>query len=193
MKTAFLGMALVLARVQDGAEQILPLKVGSVWEYKGKKSGKPANEKWEITKTEKKGGNDCFLLRMTGGDQSYGLYVRITQEGVRIEDAGLKQISDEERYLLKFPLDPGAKASIFFSAPDPAVVEEKTEEINVPAGKFTCVVLKDASAIPGLGKMTHRQWIARGTGFVKSETVWVRENNVTSTDTMELEKYSPGK
>ena len=169
MKTATLGVLLVLAGAQE--PEVMPLKVGATWDYTGMKGGKPARETWEISKTEKKGDVECFVLKMIRkggqpGDEGYTLFVRSTKEGIRIEDAVLKNISDEERFLIKLPLTAGAKSSLFLSAPAEAVVGPKTEEIAVPAGKFTCSVLSHVKEYPGT-QMKSRAWIAKGVGFFK--------------------------
>lgn len=187
-----LSCAVLLAGLQD--VDVLPLKPGARWEYKGVwGANRAATEVWGVEEGGKKGGHDCRVLRMkkASGD-GYVLWVRKSPEGIRIEDAELKNISDEERYLVKFPLKKGAKASVFLSAPAEAEVVAEAEEVKVPAGTFRCVVLTHTTAYPGT-TMLSREWLAPGTGFVKFEIVWKKDDGSSSTDTMELQKFTPGR
>jgi hypothetical protein len=198
-------LALVLGMPQEKEtdwSRYFPLANGNEWEYGVRKHGKENSERWKILGAEKRKGADCFRLQIEspvpsgpGGAlqmEKRDLYLSSTKKGIEIIEAPTKHISEEERYFLRFPLEKGAKGSIYWSAPQEAEVEEKTEEITVPAGKFTCVVLKHRTSFPGT-TASSRMWIAPDVGFVKTETVWKPEKGEASTDSRVLKKFTAGK
>lgn len=198
-------LALVLGSPQEKEEdwaRYFPLASGNDWEYGVRKYGKENSERWKILGAEKRKGVECFRLQFVsavpsgpGGAmqmEKRDLYLSSTKKGIEIMEAPNKHISEEERYFLRFPLEKGAKSSIYWSAPQEAEVEEKTEKITVPAGTFTCVVLKHKTSFPGM-TASSRMWFAPDVGLVKKETVWKPEKGEASTDSQELKKFAPGK
>lgn len=198
-------LAAVLPIVQEKEQEwsrYFPLAAGNEWEYSVRKSGKESLEHWKIAGVEKRKGVDCFNLQIKkpvpsgpGGKiqiENQDFHVAPTKQGVEIVEAKNKNISEEERYLLRYPLQKGTKGSIFWSAPREAEVAEKPEEVTVPAGKFTCVVLSWKTSYPGTA-VHSRLWVAPDIGIVKRETVWKPEKGETDTDTMELKKFTAGK
>lgn len=193
--------ALCVTQDSEKHQAPLPLNSGTTWVYSGKWFGRESEETWKIAGTEKRKGVDCAVLEMerpvpSGPDgevhlEKSTLYLRSTETGVEIVDALMKRISEEERYFILLPLKAGTKGSIYWSAPGEATVREKQEEIEVPAGKFTCWVLEWESSYPDT-KAASRVWISPGTGVVRRETTWTRKGAEPSTDLLELRKHTPG-
>jgi hypothetical protein len=137
-----------------GAE-CFPLKDGLKWIY---------NEgERETVWTCKKAGDDFQLDRATGG-KNYSFTLRGSAEGVRIVAEEGKAV-DPAPWLLKFPLKEGDGWETRFSGAEWKAQVGKSEEVEVPAGKFKCATVAFASKD---GKSGYTLWLAKDQGVVKA-------------------------
>ncbi len=208
LATLVVGLALPATQQEKNWEEYLPLRDGNQWLYVGKQSGADVELARKIAGKKKVKGVDCVMLEIEEahpeGGRTYSkytkkLYLKLVRGGIQILDAEPAPYKiGQEEFLLKFPLEKGQKWGNVLTRTSQInliEVEEKTQEVRVPAGTFTCKVLAFEFQYTGV-TVKHKWYLARGTGFVKIErvTVTVTETRTyTTTEMLELKEFTKGK
>jgi hypothetical protein len=140
-----------------------PLKNGQSWTY--------VTEAGDWTWTSKfvaayKDGEEFDIVREVA-DKKYGMKVRAKSEGIQIT-AEQGKANEPPQWLFKYPLKEGTTWETRFAATDWNAEVGKSEEVEVPAGKYKCVAVNYTSKD---GKSSFHLWLAADVGIVKSRNV----------------------
>ncbi len=170
-----------------GKSEYFPLAVGTSWEYKTSE-GKVVSQ---IVKHEEIGGVMCARLEATTTDnKKTSEYLRITNDGVYRVQANDQNITPPLRFL-KLPLKSGDKWQVESKVLGKTLKGEfvvSTGEVNVPAGKYSDVIICKADDFTVDGQnLSHTYYFAKGVGIVKQVIKFAGQEI-----TLELEKFTPG-
>jgi len=138
-----------------------PLKDKATWSYET-----PQGEWVWITKfvASHKDGDEYKVSREVANNE-YGMTVRGKTDGILITQESGKAV-DPGQWLLKYPMKEGTKWETKFAATEWAAEITKTEEVEVPAGKFKALLVTYASKD---GKSKFEIWYSHGVGVVRSK------------------------
>jgi hypothetical protein len=138
-----------------------PLKDKATWTY-----DTPQGEWVWTTKfvAAHKDGDEYKVSREVANNE-YGMKVRAKPEGIQIVEESGKP-TEPAQWLLKFPMKEGTKWETKFAATEWNAEVTKTEEVDVPAGKFKARLVTYASKS---GQSTFEIWYAHGVGIVRSK------------------------
>jgi len=156
---------LVLVALSQASGEYFPLKAGSRWTYEngeGREEVKTVGEKKEIS-----GKEYWSISNAVPGLASKPTLVAVRPTGVYFYG----EHNQVEVQWLPLPCKPGDKWK--FSAPAGNVDSEAVavEQVNVPAGKYTCLKVKSTIAASA-GSLEITTWYALGVGEVQSEVVF---------------------
>jgi hypothetical protein len=195
MRPALLSLVamgvLAVGAVSLGAEEKIeaspyyPLKVGTKWQYR------LGEEKVHIrvARHEKVGNEGCAVLESVQDGKV------IETETIAVRKDGLYRIATDDGPLnppmcfLKLPPRRGASWDVNFQIGDAKVSGTlllDTEEVQVPAGKFSAVVTRDRDFQINGTKLDSAVWFVSGIGPVKK---WVKVGKLEMV--LALEKFEP--
>lgn len=138
-----------------------PLKDKARWTYVT-----PQGEwVWTTTLVASHKDGDEYKVSRQAADSEYGMVVRSKAEGILITQESGKPV-EPGQWLLKYPMKEGTRWETKFAATEWSAEATKTEEIEVPAGKFEALRVAYASKD---GKSTFEIWYAHGVGIVYSK------------------------
>jgi hypothetical protein len=167
---------------------IFPAEVGYRWTYQSKSRRKNVfvrtEKEWkagpkrtvDVLSAEQRGTDGRVFVFETSAEGA-----RTTRQTLLRTSRGLYATADGEGDpLIKFPLESGERWPKGFA-------NEGMEEVEVPAGTFSCWKIHDDHPMP-LGSKSRTRWYAKGVGLVK-EFQFNEIEGGGSEDVFELEKF----
>jgi len=163
---------LLIAAFQD--KEHFPLEKGMRWTY----AVGDAETEMTIKGKAKVGEIECVKVETASGAASSTEFFSVDDKGVmlrKIESWQNETLGEREPEpaipRLKFGTKKGEswewKGAVAGQAQSAKYVNEGEEEIEVPAGKYTCLRIRTVAEAAG-GKYTIDRWFAKGVGMVKT-------------------------
>jgi hypothetical protein len=180
------------AKTEASPPNFFPLKAGTKWHYQvDLGTGQKGTMVNQIAKIETIGGKDVARLEsVVNGNVVATDFLSANNEGVFRNRFNEFEVTPPV-CLLKYPTKEGAtwETQTKFSDQQLTVTgrEGKSEEVQVPAGKFQAVPVVVEATTEGI-KISTSFWFAENVGIVKQTIDWGGK-----TINVELVKFEPGK
>ncbi len=177
---------------KDAPPSYFPLAVGAKWSYKLDLDGNVNALEYKVAKIEKIDGQDVAEMEVSADGRVVSTEQLATNDqGVfrhRYNDAKI----DPPSCLLKYPVKAGDTWDLKTKVGDTDAkmtcrVADEMPEIEVPAGKYTTVVVDIETDLDGQ-TIKAKFWFSEGVGFVKQEFEFRGFKG-----SLELEKFEPAK
>jgi hypothetical protein len=181
------------------AQDYYPLGEGYTWTYDAKRGEKTEEVVKRISKKEKVGDLECFVVEDRGmGGHFRTLYLRPEKDGLWVQK--MRKDIEKPWPLLKFPIKKGdtwVHELHVTDGGDSATIEmtvEDEEEVTVPAGKYKAwrVRMKGKEEKENGAEILLTMWFAADVGEVK-RTVKMTKGDRVEEGSAELKKFEKGK
>src|SRR5262249_17564341 len=169
-----------------------PIKAGTKWHYQvDQGTGQKGTMVNQIAKIESIGGKEVARLEsVVNGNVVATDYLSANNQGLFPNRHNNIEVSPQN-CLMKYPLKEGAtcETQTKFSDQQLSVTgrEGKSEDVQVPAGKFQAIPVVVEATTNGM-KISTSFWFAENVGIVKQTLDWGGK-----TVNVELVKFEPGK
>jgi hypothetical protein len=188
-----LASTIELTSFEAGPNDYYPLKIGTRASYSLTVPDSRKAVTAEATRTEKQGDETCTVLvtRDQDGKQLASEDILFRSDGIYEAALGDAPFEPPVR-ILELPVKKGLSWKVASKTKAGKLegtftIDEVDQEVTVPAGKFSCVVVSSLDLVENGQRLTRKTYFAKGVGLVKK--VQVAADGTTMTQ--ELTKLRP--